>query len=196
MYSQNDEEKVILDFFGDSFGAFYDIGAWDGKTFSNVRALLERGWSGIMVEPSPAAFVELLANTEEFRDKVTLVNAAVTREPVLAKFYDAGGDAVGSLSKAHSDKWEQFRKKPMREFVIHTLSAVQLFSTFGEAEFISLDVEGTNVQLFPQLPWHWKRLRAVCVEHDGYELQMSAMVEPLGFRQIYRSGENIILVRV
>ena len=43
MYSQNQEEQIILDYFNDvKVGHVLDIGANDGKTFSNSLALIER----------------------------------------------------------------------------------------------------------------------------------------------------------
>jgi FkbM family methyltransferase len=191
MYSQNDEEQVILEYFGGKVGRFYDIGAWDGKTFSNVRALLERGWSGLMVEPSPTVFVNLLKNVVEFGDRVRLLNAAITVKSGLMDFYEANGDAVGTLDPAHAQKWHLSGTK----FVTHTLGMQQLFNEFGRAEFINLDVEGTNATLFPLLPWDWTELRMVCVEHDGHEKQMEQLVMPYGFRRIHRTAENLILVR-
>lgn len=58
-YSQNGEQEAILKIFGESEGRFLDIGAYDGKTFSNTLALIERGWSGVLIEPSPNAFMAL-----------------------------------------------------------------------------------------------------------------------------------------
>ena len=54
LYSQNNEQTYILEAFAEkSDGRFLDIGAYDAKLLSNTRALYERGWSGVMVEPSP-----------------------------------------------------------------------------------------------------------------------------------------------
>jgi FkbM family methyltransferase len=191
MYSQNYEEQIILDYFGDAFGRFYDIGAWDGKTFSNTRALLEKGWTGVMVEPSPAAFVGLLKNCAEFGDRARLVNAAITPKPSLMEFYDAGGDAVGSLSPKHAQRWGLGKVK----FTVHTLAAPSLFSAFGPAEFINLDVESINAILFQCLPFAWPELRLVCVEHDGHDKQMEEFAKPAGFKAIHRNAENLILAR-
>ena len=61
MYSQNDEEKIILDLLKDQpVGRLLDIGAFDGKTFSNSLALFEKGWSGVVVEPNPESLVALI----------------------------------------------------------------------------------------------------------------------------------------
>ena len=40
MYSQNQEEEVIVSYFGNKIGNLIDIGAYDGITFSNSRKLL------------------------------------------------------------------------------------------------------------------------------------------------------------
>ena len=60
MFSQRDEEQVILDHFGDRVGTFLDVGAYDGITFSNTHALALKGWSGVCVEASPSCFVKLM----------------------------------------------------------------------------------------------------------------------------------------
>src|ERR1022692_1173497 len=41
-------------------GTFLDIGAWHPTIFSNTRALIERGWSGVIIEPSPGPFINLM----------------------------------------------------------------------------------------------------------------------------------------
>ena len=62
MYSQNSEENIILNFFkGQRNGTFLDIGANDGRTFSNSLALAEKGWVGSCIEASPKALVRLRA---------------------------------------------------------------------------------------------------------------------------------------
>jgi FkbM family methyltransferase len=191
VYSQNNEEQIILDYFGGTLGRFYDIGAWSGPRFSNTWALLEKGWTGIMVEPSPTAFTSLMKNVEPFGDRVRLVNAAITPKPCLMDFYDAGGDAVGSLSPEHAAKW----KLSGRKFVVHGLGIASLFSNFGHAEFINLDTEGINAILFQHLPFDWPDLKLICVEHDGYEAQMEELAKPAGFKRLHRTGENLILGR-
>jgi len=56
MFSQNDEEKHIVRFFRDKIdkGSFLDIGAYNGKAFSNTHRLALNGWSGVCLEPSPS----------------------------------------------------------------------------------------------------------------------------------------------
>lgn len=195
MYSQSDEEKHILDYFGDTVGRFYDIGAYDGKTFSNTLALLERGWSGVMVEPSPAAMIGLLANTAPHADRVSLVNAAVTVERGLSVFHDFNGDAVSTLNDGHKQLWEGKANMTSRQFVVQTLPLAELLAAFGPAEFINLDVEGTNWELFTRLPFTWPELKLICVEYDRRAAEMTCQAAEFGFRAIHRTNENVLLAR-
>jgi FkbM family methyltransferase len=195
MYSQNDEEQYILEHFAYcNAGRFYDIGAWTGIKFSNTRALLERGWSGVLVEPSPTAFVGLMENTKQYSERVTLVNAAITAKPELLKFYDAAGDAVGTLSEAHHDLWQP-HMATMRELYIWTLPAAALFQKFGPAEFINLDVEGINWEIFACLPFQSERLRMICVEQETQGECMLQLAAHHGFRCIHKTAENLLLAR-
>jgi hypothetical protein len=65
-YSQHKgEEEAILQLFHDGkdaqqAGKALDIGAWSPTTFSNTRALYERGWELVLVEPSPGPFLLLM----------------------------------------------------------------------------------------------------------------------------------------
>lgn len=55
-YSQNGEEEHILhylDTIGITKGHLVDLGAGDGYTMSNTRALLERGWTGDLYDGDP-----------------------------------------------------------------------------------------------------------------------------------------------
>ncbi len=55
-YSQRGEEVVIQEIFevlGIEKGHLVDLGAGDGYTLSNTRALLERGWTGTLLDGDP-----------------------------------------------------------------------------------------------------------------------------------------------
>lgn len=55
-YSQNGEQAVILETFdvlGITKGHLVDLGAGDGVTMSNSRALLTRGWTGDLYDGDP-----------------------------------------------------------------------------------------------------------------------------------------------
>jgi FkbM family methyltransferase len=198
MYSQNNEEQVILELFNGAAtpGRFLDIGAWDGKTFSNSYRLVELGWAGVLVEPSPTAFTALLA-LHGGKPHLTLANVALARQPGLIKFYDSGGDAVSTAVEAHVAKWEAHSQVRFKPFHLLAMDLPWFFHEFGgDYDFINLDVESLNWDLFQDLlPLVTPRVKVICVEHDGLDDEMEALAKPLGFTRRLFNGENIILAR-
>src|SRR4051812_24802985 len=78
--SQNGEDGVIARIFeviGTESRRCCEFGAWDGVHFSNTRALLEDGWSGVQIKADPERFEQL---EELYRDRadVLTVNALVS----------------------------------------------------------------------------------------------------------------------
>ena len=194
-YSQNNEEHFILQYFdGKAPSSFWDIGAFDGKTFSNTLALLERGWSGIAVEGSPVNFCNLVSNTAEHADRLHYVFGIVTDKVIssVMAWYDTDGDAVSSNDEAHVDKWSaggmKFRKMYGAVFGWRTLLGL-----IPNPAFINVDVEGQSAQLAIDM-WHeGLKPELWCIEHDGRADELAAMF--MGYREVMRNGENIILVK-
>jgi FkbM family methyltransferase len=199
MYSQNDEEAVIEGWFkqaGISEGRFLDIGAYDGKAFSNTYRLVELGWGGVCIEPSPSVFPALLKLHGD-NQNIELVNAAVGVQPSLLTFYDSNGDAISTTSVQHMEKWQKGWSVNYKKFLVYTLPLATLFQKFGyRFDFINLDVEATNFEIFAALPFEaLTGTRVICVEHDNQMERMSALVRPFGFRPVHSNGENLILAR-
>jgi hypothetical protein len=79
-FSQHGQDAFVYETFfksKDGQGYFVDVGAYDGVTFSN-SLFFERhlGWSGICIEPLPAAFEKLRGS----RTAVCLNCAVADRE--------------------------------------------------------------------------------------------------------------------
>jgi FkbM family methyltransferase len=190
MFSQNDEEKVILDYFDGEIGTFLDIGAYDGKTFSNTHQLALNGWSGVCVEASAGPF-KSLTDLYKDNDKIELVNACIipdTQDPrFLVPFYDAGGDAISSTDELHKAKWSQssFHKVYMMPIFIN-----QIERLFGRAfDFINIDIEGANIEL--ALGMDFQACKLLCIEHDGDFPRIDQIREVWGFEEIHRNGERM-----
>lgn len=185
-YSQGNEQAVLAKLLPDE-GDFLDIGAHDGKTFSNTLALAERGWTGVCVEPAPSVASRLLA-THRNRAGITVVMAAVVpAKPGWATFWDSDTDCLSTLSTKHRDAWSEGRYTPL---LVRTVTLRQLLGQVGYYfDFVSIDTEGSSVDLLDVLPVErMPKLKAVCVEND----------EPArlyGFEEAWRDGNNTILVR-
>lgn len=198
-YSQNDEEAVIVGLAekaGIKQGRFLDIGAYNGKTFSNTLRLVELGWGGVCIEPSPSVFLDLMKLHED-NPNVELINAAVGVHEGLIDFYDSNGDAISTTSLEHVQKWQAGYSVKYKKFMVYTVPLSAIFRRFSyHFEFINLDVESTNWDIFSKLPFDsLTGTRIICVEHDGHIRDMDALASPYGFQIVHQTGENLILAR-
>lgn len=194
MYSQNNEEQYIVNFFTShrSTEKFLDIGAYNGKKFSNTCRLGELGWSGLCLEPSPIPFdglVKLYAGN----NKVICVNAAVTDTDGENEFW-VTADALSTNSQTHKEKWEKAGAKFIKAKV-KTYRLETLMSLYGDDfAFLNIDIEGESYNLFSQLPFEkFPALQLICVEHDDRIEPVSKIANKYGFRLIHKNNENLIL---
>lgn len=129
-YSQRGEQPVILDYFKGFAGTLLDIGANDGITFSNSRALLELGWYGVLVEPSEKTFEQLTKNCEPFIRQVILHNVGIADFNGTAEFYESGPlvtdedhSLVSTMKEVETERWKK-KSKPEDRIVDFTKTKI------------------------------------------------------------------------
>jgi len=192
MYSQNNEEEVILNYFKDFKGRFLDIGAWDGKTFSNTHALANLGWSGVCLEPSPTSCKALKELYKDNKKIVCLeIGLSSGQETSRKDFYDSNGDAISTTEIEHTKKWGNVT---FNKISIEIMPIDRIMMAFGDHyDMVNLDVESTNIEMLYTLPLDRMGVKLICVEYDG---NPDAVINYCnGFKEISRNGENIIMAR-
>lgn len=189
MHSQNEEEKYILEICEGVTARFLDIGAWNAETFSNTRALFELGWGGILIEPSPGPVKELAKAYRNF-ERVQVIATAITVEggPLTLAVTD---DAVtGAADGPTVTKWWQSGGY-YGKITVPSLSMRSFFEKWGgEFEMISIDTEGSSVDLFAEMIQIGPRPRCVVVEHDSRFVELSAWAQKGNYQMVYENGEN------
>lgn len=199
-FSQNAEEQHILNYFGDFVGTFLDLGANDGETFSNTRALALRNWRGCFVEPSPKAFEKLKAMYEG-RQGFYIYPFAIASHNGKAVLNESGplinSRDVALVSTFHQSEMERFKRT-----VTYQPIEVKTFrwKTFlnrvpiKKFDFISIDCEGQDLDILSQMDL--KDTRCICLEWNGKEDLKKEFERHLsGFSLIYTSGENLLYGR-
>jgi FkbM family methyltransferase len=188
MYSQNNEEEIILNYFKD-IGRFLDIGAYDGVNLSNTRALSERGWGGICLEPSPRVYQKLFSNYET-NDKVKCYKYALGNSDGTVNFWD-NENAVATMCVNELTRWQN-------EMFIPIEVTVKTFETFYKEnpftfDFISLDAEGMDFDILKQIDLNKVGCKMLIVEWNGKEqLRYVNYVTPFGLKLIHANAENLI----
>ena len=199
MFSQREEEKHILARFGDGYGAFLDIGAYDGKTFSNTHALALKGWRGVCVEPSPSVMQSLRACYAE-RPDIEIFGVFVGAENKEIAFFDSSGDAVSSTNAKHIAQWQSygvhFEEIKVQSWPVNTLLDKSTIKAF---DMVNIDVEDDRLgfEILKQLNLRGLGVKCVVIETDE-SVNRGAVVQYLadrGFTVAYSSAENIVATR-
>lgn len=188
-YTQGEEQQAILSALDGITGRCLDIGAWHPRTFSNSRALIELGWSAVMIEPSPEPFLSLLREYGE-NENITLLLAALGFNHGLQKFY-ATADCTTTSDEAHYRKWRSIVKY-YGAFHVPLITFADLTNQFGAFEFVSIDAEGCSAELFLELLKTGMRPKCIVVEHDNREAELARTAGPLGYRVVFGNGENLV----
>lgn len=197
-YSQNKEQEVILNYFNGKQGTFCDVGANDGKTFSNTYALAHLGWCGVFIEPSPRAFAKLKQLYQDTKGCFYLYNYAIGTTNGKVTLYESGelvkqGD-VGLVSTLVEKETERFKRvtsyEPVRVDCYRWKTALNRWK-IKKFDFISIDIEGYELEVLEQIDLSETKL--ICVETNG-SLEKKAKLDVMlkEFRVIYTSPENLI----
>jgi FkbM family methyltransferase len=194
-FTQTDEQPVILRELADiPNGKFLDIGAYDGQTLSNTRALALSGWWGTLVEPNPRLFMNLLQMYGQ-DSRFTLVNAAMSDKSGLARFFLDGTNEQYCSSIAPNAK-DLFPLTPYpMSYLVSTITPKDLEETY---DFVSIDTEGFDLPILKAMRGTLDSTRLICIEYNQ-ERSYDATIGELrlqGFEQVHKSRENILARRV
>lgn len=203
MYSQNNEEKIISDYFGEISGRLLSIGENDGKTFSNSRALMERGWRGVLVEPAPGAFKKLEELYQE-NIRAFLIRAAVADYNGETLLHDSGPhlpdrsdrSLLSTIKPEEKKRWTNVKFEPVKVEVI-TVAEIYYRSNFVKFDFITIDAEGMDMVILSQI--NLSNTKLLCIEWNGDENiknQIIGYCAGFGIKKTLSLNlENIILAR-
>jgi len=204
VYSQHEEERYILEAVGDRVGTFLDIGAYDGACFSNTLALVERGWSGVMVEPALDVFKSLLERHGP-NERVDLVQAAVGLQTNLVQFWNSL-ECTSTTDTAHYLRWKDrtdYNPHYSSKYFVHQLTILDLITTFPKLKnlnVLSLDTEGSTNDLLLNFPFDVCRPKVICFEYNPDPKNLLKAIDiktaALGYKLVYKSEENMVLVNV
>lgn len=202
VWSQNNEQLIIEDFFKDIKGTFLDLGCNDGITLSNTYALVKLGWAGLMVDASPKAYSRLIENMP-FENDLTFMNCAVGKFDGEIILHESGellgtGDTslVSSTLEEETKRWGSLNM-PFEDVKVPCRTFPSLLSQTKQKQFdfISMDIEGMELEVLPQMDLKALGCKMICVEFNGKEKEKyDAIIEPQGYKLIHKNAENLIYI--
>ncbi len=194
-YSQHGEDAVLHELFrGQETGFFVEVGCIDGRRFSNTLTFEERGWHGICVEAHDDYIPMLVRN----RPGSIVCHCAVgDREREAVPFF---ANRRGSLSTLDASRESEFRTRFGRYFsgfAPQTVPLRTLSGLFGSHEvqivdILSIDVEGTEIDVLRGLDLNRYRPRVLVVEADSAtdENRVSGFLQPAGYACLGKVANN------
>jgi len=160
MYSQGGEEAIILEVFGAFVGCFLDIGALDGVSLSNTRALSELGWSGLCVEANPYAWQLLHSVYPD--DPVKTLCASVWPHPEIRTLHLNQDGLTTSIADVFG-RGQSHGLHFYGSCLSPTVHPREL-ARFGPFDFVSIDAEGCDVEIVRHGREILAGTRLLCVE--------------------------------
>lgn len=212
MYSQNEEDFIALDYFNHREGAsqlktLLDIGANDGITFSNSKFLIENGWMGTLLEPSPVACKKCCEN-HIFDNYTCVYNFGIANETGEQDFLESAshlpnGNDIALLSSVPSKLTERWRK------AVKFTESKAMFYTFADFEkyflmegqkfsYITIDAEGYDWDILKQIDLEKFGVEMICIEWNGdteLEKKYTEYCNQFGLRELHRNAENMIFAK-
>lgn len=200
MYSQSNEERYILEYFGDYVGTFLDLGCNDCLTFSNTRALALKGWRGVMVDASPKAMERCKTLYNGYKGYY-FYEVAISGHNGKAILNESGplcsAADVGLVSTFHASEMDRFKRTVSYESIeVKTFRWKTFYNRLKikNFDFVSIDCEGEDLEILSQMDL--ANVKAICLEWNSKpELKKDFEHYLEGFKLLYTSGENLLYGR-
>ena len=234
-YSQYDEQGAILAAFNydaDGHGhgpdkadcRFLDIGGYHPTDKSNTRALVELGWGGVIIEPSPGPMINFLRGCvwcgnvprEYFGDRHkdgtakpcekcgSLETYGLSERFTLIMAgvglvpglvnFHASDDLISTTDEAQREVWGKVGGYYGR-YLCPIITLGDISNQFGGFDFINLDAEGHSAELFLEMLRIGMQATCVCVEHDQRLVELAAKATAKQYSLVYSNSTNGVFVR-
>jgi len=196
--SQFGEDVAAIRYFKLKRGGIYvDIGAYDGIYLSNTAMLeLQYGWRGVLVEPIKEAYDRMVKS----RPGSTCICGAVSTERGPLRFtYSAadGGMLSGTaFDPRHQERVEEENRRqhaqievrlvpsfPPNEVLKAAAALAQPDPDERAIDFLSIDTEGTELDILRSIDWKAFRPKLLCVENHFQERHQADFLQSIGYRR-------------
>jgi FkbM family methyltransferase len=202
MQSTRLDINQLLDtlFHGKMDGFYLEIGAWDAKHLSQSYHLEQLGWKGLCVDPFPKRFE---------RRKCEVCNKAISSDGKPREFVKVtidrrhGGDV--SYFSGFRDSLNLHFMTIMQHcdydiVEVDTITISKLYEYYNlpnYIDFLSVDVEGAEIEVFCGIDLEQYRFGVIMFEHNmvaGTKQYIAASLERNGYRHLLDTDIESIFV--
>jgi FkbM family methyltransferase len=162
-YSVEGEDLIVHRIVrGKSPGFYVDVGAHHPRRFSNTHRFYRDGWRGINVEPNPAAMKAF----RTARNRDINLQYGVASQPARLTYYQFDESALNTFDRSLAESRvadTPYRLTGTIEVPVERLDRLleEHLPAGQEIDFLSVDVEGLDLQVLQSNDW--QRYRPTCV---------------------------------
>jgi FkbM family methyltransferase len=170
--SQSKQIERVVESLFPSPGLFLEIGAWDGELISQTAYLeRERGWQGVCVDPFPHGFEHRAcrvcgkALSADGQPRAFLKVTIDRRDGGDVSYLSGFKESV--MPSMHWPLISQFCD--YTEIQVETITLAQLYELYDLPdfiEFLSVDIEGSELELFRSMDFDAHRFGLIAFEHN------------------------------
>jgi FkbM family methyltransferase len=178
VYHGDVEQDILADYLP-AKGFFVEVGAYHPFDHSLTAALESRGWNGILIEPIP-------------------IHAAALRAHRRARVFELacgsperhGQAAIISVAGALSNLRNESNDWPKMVVTIATLDSIVERSGVEEIDFLSIDVEGLEIDVLRGFTFSRYRPRLILIEDFAEDSRKHRFMRLEGYKRVRRTGNN------
>jgi len=180
------EQELVREFFGGArSGFFVEVGANRPRQESQTWHLEQLGWSGILIEPQPS----LADDLRRTRKAAVFACACSSRENSGRRMRLFVAGALSSLDRDRMAPGA--RPERVIEVPVRTLDDILAEArTPAEFEFLSVDVEGHELEVLGGFDFARWRPRLILLEDHVANLAKHRFLQAAGYRLIRRCENN------
>jgi FkbM family methyltransferase len=183
VYRDQSEAALLQAFLPEPAGVFVEVGANDPIAGSQTYALEQRGWRGLLVEPLGECAAQLRAK-----------RTAHVCEAAAGAPQDAGRMlpllVAGALSTLSSRIKAKVTPSETRLVPIRTLDDMLAEASVEHIDFLSIDVEGAEINVLKGFSLERRRPRLILIEDDVHHLDKHRYLTAQGYKLVRRTNLN------
>lgn len=184
VYREEREQRIVADYLRGPPGIFVEVGAYDPVDYSQTYHLEQAGWSGILVEPVREAAEKL---RRQRRARVFEVACAGPEDHGATRPLRIAGALTTLRAKSHVT---EFVSTETRDVRLVTLDSLLDEAGIERVDFLSVDVEGAEIDVLRGFSFARFRPRLLLIEDFADDLARHRYVSAQGYKRVRRTGNN------
>ena len=187
-YAQFGEDVFVRHLLSSAQGTYVDIGSGHPISGSNSYGFYELGWNGILVDPVASN----IKASKSVRKRDEVIQACIGGAGEGITFFEYDVYQYSTTSEERVEELRGLGYEPRSSYVspMRSLSSLGIRATPADSCFLSIDVEGMEMQVLESNDWDAFRPAVLMIEEWDAPLEKSTPVS----EYLRNFGYNVVAV--